>query len=98
MKIKILLLALAGCLAAGCGTHMKSRPTAKWENPANWDDLEKGMNKAQVRARLGRPPIEGDFDLSGYENWYYPNLDGGVVQLDATGRVTGFHRPPGFKR
>ncbi len=97
MKIKILLLALVGILVAGCGTYMKSHPKAKWKNPANWDGIEKGMNEAQIRARLGRPVYLGNFDASGYENWYYPDPQGGVVQMNDKGRVVGFHRPPGLK-
>lgn len=93
MKMKILLLTLAACLAVGCGTYMSERKQAKWQDPANWENLEKGMNKAQVRARLGRPPIEGDFDMTGHENWYYPNPQGGIVQLSPKGLVTGFRRP-----
>lgn len=93
MKIKLLLLALVGTLIAGCGTHMKERAQAKWQVPANWESLEKGMTKAQVRARLGRPPLEGDFDITGHENWYYPDPQGGTVQLDPDGKVTGFRTP-----
>jgi outer membrane protein assembly factor BamE (lipoprotein component of BamABCDE complex) len=93
MKKGIILLALVGMFVAGCGTHMKERAQAKWQVPDNWESLEKGMSKAQVRARLGRPPLEGDFDITGHENWYYPDPQGGIVQLDPDGKVTGFVTP-----
>jgi hypothetical protein len=94
MKTKLLLLSCAALiLATGCGTYMKSSPTGKWDNPKNWEDIEVGMNVAQVRARLGRPPYMGEYDSSGYENWYYPNPEGGVVQITADRRVAAIRKP-----
>ena len=93
MKIKILLLASIGIFLAGCGTYMSQRPKAKWQDPANWEKLEVGMNESQVRARLGKPPLDGDHKISEYENWYYPDPEGGVVRMDPEGRVIGFRTP-----
>lgn len=93
MKMKTLLLVSIGILFAGCGTHMGQHPQAKWKDKANWDSLEKGMTKAQVRARIGRPPLEGDFDITDTENWYYPDPDGGIVRFDRKDHVIGFRTP-----
>jgi outer membrane protein assembly factor BamE (lipoprotein component of BamABCDE complex) len=96
MKIKIVLLSLIAVLAAGCAemnAYSKPKPAAKWQNPANWNQIRVGMSESQVRLYLGRPPYMGEYYESDYQNWYYPNSKGGVVQMNAHGRVVAFRSP-----
>ena len=74
---------------------MASREGAKaleygWQNKMNWRKLEMGMSQAKVRTILGEPTkvIKGVKTL-----WYYPNIYGGFVSFDKTGKAVGWNEP-----
>lgn len=59
---------------------------------ADWQALRKGMTWSQVSAVLGKPGKKRIGVMS--EIWFYPDADGGSVEFDRDGRVSGWNEPP----
>lgn len=59
---------------------------------ADWQALRKGMTWSQVSAVLGKPGKKRIGVMS--EIWFYPDADGGSVEFDRDGRVSGWSEPP----
>ncbi|WP_190279021.1 carbohydrate porin [Dokdonella koreensis] len=59
--------------------------------PADWQALRKGMTWSQVSAVLGKPGKKRIGVMS--EIWFYPDADGGSVEFDRDGRVSGWNAP-----
>ncbi|MCR6700317.1 MAG: hypothetical protein NVV68_03735 [Dokdonella sp.] len=59
---------------------------------ADWRALRKGMTWSQVSAVLGKPGKKRIGVMS--EIWFYPDADGGSVEFDRDGRVSGWSEPP----
>lgn len=59
---------------------------------ADWQALRKGMTWSQVSAALGKPGKKRIGVMS--EIWFYPDADGGSVEFDRDGRVSGWSEPP----
>lgn len=58
---------------------------------ADWQALRKGMTWSQVSAVLGKPGKKRIGVMS--EIWFYPDADGGSVEFDRDGRVSGWNEP-----
>jgi hypothetical protein len=59
--------------------------------PADWSGLRRGMNGSQVTTVLGKPGKKRVGVMS--EIWFYPDTDGGSVEFDRDGRVSGWNEP-----
>lgn len=61
-----------------------------YQNKMNWRKLTVGMSQHQVRSILGEPTkvIKGVKIL-----WYYPNIYGGFVSFDQSGKIVGWNEP-----
>lgn len=65
--------------------------TAKWRNLAQWRQLNKYMNQAQVEALLG-PPTKIDSG-SALTFWFYGYPVGGTVKFTPDGTIYGWNEP-----
>ena len=63
-----------------------------YRSKANWRRLKLGMTKTQVKEILGDPPKQRANAVLG-DYWYYPDVLGGHVQFDTSGRVEGWDEP-----
>ena len=59
--------------------------------PAQWHALKRGMSWGQVIGVLGKPGKKRVGTMS--EIWFYPDADGGSVEFDRDGRVSGWSEP-----
>ena len=61
-----------------------------YQNKMNWRKLKVGMSQSQVLSILGEPTkvIKGVKTL-----WYYPNIYGGFVSFDQSGKIVGWNEP-----
>ena len=59
--------------------------------PAQWHALKRGMSWGQVIGVLGKPGKKRVGTMS--EVWFYPDADGGSVEFDRDGRVSGWSEP-----
>lgn len=59
--------------------------------PAQWQALKRGMSWGQVIGVLGKPGKKRVGTMS--EIWFYPDADGGSVEFDRDGRVSGWSEP-----
>ena len=59
--------------------------------PAKWHALKRGMSWGQVVGLLGKPGKKRVGTMN--EIWYYPDTDGGSVEFDRDGRVSGWIEP-----
>lgn len=63
-----------------------------YRNKANWRCLKLGMTKSQVKQILGDPPKQDANAVLG-DNWYYPDVLGGRVSFNTSGRVDSWNEP-----
>ncbi len=77
--------------AASAATAAEPAPTAP-PTAADWQALRKGMTWSQVAAVLGKPGKKRIGVMS--EIWFYPDADGGSVEFDRDGRVSGWSESP----
>lgn len=59
--------------------------------PAQWHALKRGMSWSQVIELLGKPGKKRVSPMA--ETWYYPDSDGGTIEFDRDGRVSGWSEP-----
>lgn len=59
--------------------------------PAQWHALKRGMSWSQVIELLGKPGKKRVSPMT--ETWYYPDSDGGSIEFDRDGRVSGWSEP-----
>lgn len=79
---KLIVPALAACLATGCGFVYK-QPIYQGNlvAPANVEQLQVGMNRQQVAALLGTPSIQDPFH---HDRWDYTSTE----RVGRAGRTT----------
>jgi hypothetical protein len=69
----------------------RSAPVSVPKGKENWRKLHTGMKQAEVEQLFGSPTKVDSFGV--LVVWRYGGLDGGEVQFDDSGRVTGWHEP-----
>lgn len=77
--------------AAPAAPAAAAEPAAPLPAAADWQALRKGMTWSQVSAVLGKPGKKRIGVMS--EIWFYPDADGGSVEFDRDGRVSGWSEP-----
>jgi len=69
----------------------------EWLNTDNWDRLEEGMSKEEVREILGEPRSTRRLFWSGDEIWRYggiiPHKSNRMVSFNSDGELTGWIVP-----
>ncbi len=69
----------------------KSGGKTKKSAGSRWKSLEVGQTKQDISAILGKAGMVHKWKTG--EAWYYPNPQGGEVDFDANGKVTGWLEP-----